>query len=829
MTPLDEPGEGRTVIASDAVEPAPAARRTPGMLAPGDLLNGIYRVDRLIARGGMGDVYQGVNVESDERVAIKAMRAHLAADPKVLTLFRREARVLTQFAHPAIVQYRVLAREPTLELYYLVMDFIDGEPLSSMLDGTRPSAAAVAGLGLRLASGLDIAHEHGAIHRDMSPDNVLLPDGRVERAKIIDFGIAKSLDVAAETVIGDGFAGKIGYVAPEQFGDFDRQVGPWTDVYSLGLVLLSYACGRSSDMGSTLAEAVERRRSGPNLDDVPPVLEPLFRRMLAANPADRIRSMAAVIAELEALELEDVDAPIPPTALLPPHDRWPSAATAAPTPTPLTTYIPVEDITPDQTAPELAAQEHIAVEPGPELRPTTVPPQPPPDEPQVRRRMRKWVPIAVAVAAVAALGGLALTLKPGAAPPKKDTPVALAAAAPQPAAKAASLPAPATPASTPATAPGPDAATPTGSVSQIPCAWLSTGDTGAPQVGGAAGDPDAMRSAAADRTTGRKVAADGLLRLNRAQCATVDAMRTFDTGHDAGPSPLTLAAAQVQMGADTPGCGPGPQAQAELTVTPATGDDRTFAVLALTPSGALRQLVSGREEFSRLASARPQLFTDLGGGKLKIRACLRQAGPTGLILVQGKAPLDLGLKTGASDLRPSAGFVDSFNSAAAAQGWTTRAVWLQVAPPAPAPASLTAQLNAAAARQPAAAAQAPAPQAPTLERTAVQSCRHYTGGAWQELGYATLTDCLQLAFRDSCNIASAQFGQTPLRHFNGQIQAQLQNGRWVKVARAICLSRPPSQTLPAQAGHRPSPLSRLWPWSSSRASPADQHQGVAGG
>jgi serine/threonine protein kinase len=261
MPPRDEPGEDRTVIASDAVEPAPAPRRQPGTLVPGDVLNGIYRVDRFIARGGMGDVYEGVNVESDERVAIKAVRSHLAADPKVLALFRKEARVLTQFAHPALVQYRVLAREPTLELYYLVMDFIDGEPLSSMLDGTRPAAAAVAGLGLRLASGLAVAHEHGAIHRDMSPDNVLLPEGRVERAKIIDFGIAKSLDVAAETVVGDGFAGKIGYVAPEQFGDFDRQVGPWTDVYSLGLVLLSYARGRSSDMGSTLAEAVERPRA----------------------------------------------------------------------------------------------------------------------------------------------------------------------------------------------------------------------------------------------------------------------------------------------------------------------------------------------------------------------------------------------------------------------------------------------------------------------------------------------------------------------------------------------------------------------------------------
>ncbi|MGC1304279.1 MAG: protein kinase, partial [Caulobacteraceae bacterium] len=348
MTRPDDPGDGRTVIASDATDTPDTARpvrRAYGTLAPGDLLNGIYRVERFIARGGMGDVYEGVNVETDERVAIKAMRAHLAADAKVLALFRKEARVLTQFAHPAIVQYRVLAREPTLELYYIVMDFIDGEPLSSMLDGVRPGMGRVIDLGRRLASGLATAHEHGAIHRDMSPDNVLLPEGRVERARIIDFGIAKSLDVSVETVVGDGFAGKIGYVAPEQFGDFDRQVGPWTDVYSLGLVLLSYARGRSSDMGSTLAEAVERRRSGPKLDDLSPLLEPLLRRMLAANPRDRIQSMQEVIAELESIDLVDPEAdPVIDEPQAPPHEEDPAnAVEPSRPPAPLTTFVPVEE------------------------------------------------------------------------------------------------------------------------------------------------------------------------------------------------------------------------------------------------------------------------------------------------------------------------------------------------------------------------------------------------------------------------------------------------------------------------------------------------------
>ena len=259
----------------------------------------------------MGEVYEGTNVETEDRVAIKAIRSHLAEDPKVLAMFRKEARVLTQISHPAIVQYRVLARDPQLDLLYIVTDFIDGEPLSMRLDGTRPGAAQIVRLARRLAEGLEAAHEHGAIHRDMSPDNVLLPGDSIDRAKIIDFGIAKSLDVTAETVVGDGFAGKLGYVAPEQFGDFDRQIGPWTDVYSTALVLLAYARGKAPDMGTTLSEAVERRRTPPDLDGLPPVLEPLIGAMLRPDPSERIRSMAEVIAEIDRLEIPS-DEPEPP-------------------------------------------------------------------------------------------------------------------------------------------------------------------------------------------------------------------------------------------------------------------------------------------------------------------------------------------------------------------------------------------------------------------------------------------------------------------------------------------------------------------------------------
>src|SRR4029079_9255827 len=102
----------------------------------------------------------------------------------------------------------------------------------------------------------------GAVHRDISPDNILVPQRRLELAKIIDFGIAKDIQASLATIVGNTFAGKLNYVAPEQFGDFGREIGPWTDIYSLGLVMYAFATGKPVNMGLTLVEAVDRRRAG---------------------------------------------------------------------------------------------------------------------------------------------------------------------------------------------------------------------------------------------------------------------------------------------------------------------------------------------------------------------------------------------------------------------------------------------------------------------------------------------------------------------------------------------------------------------------------------
>src|SRR5437868_13494307 len=223
--------------------PAPVASETSAgnaTIAPrtdavgikvGDVLNHIFRVDGFLARGGMGEVFVGCNVNVDEKVAIKVMLPALAGDEKIVAMFRKEARTLTKLNHPALVQYRVLAQEPQLHVLYIVTDFIEGTNLSNALGTLKPTPDEMAGLLRRLASGLGAAHELGAVHRDMSPDNIILENDDIHQATIIDFGIAKDLDASSATIVGDGFAGKLNYVAPEQLGDFGRDVGPWTDVY----------------------------------------------------------------------------------------------------------------------------------------------------------------------------------------------------------------------------------------------------------------------------------------------------------------------------------------------------------------------------------------------------------------------------------------------------------------------------------------------------------------------------------------------------------------------------------------------------------------------
>jgi len=295
---------GATAPAEPTGATAPAApAREAGKIKVGDILNHIYEVKRFLARGGMGEVFEGCNIHTDEKVAIKVMLPALANDEKVIAMFRKEAKTLTKLHHEALVEYRVLAQEPALHVLYIVTDFIEGTNLGASLGTLQPTPEQLAELLRRLASGLGSAHRLGAVHRDMSPDNVILENDDIHAPKIIDFGIAKDLDASSATIVGDGFAGKLNYVAPEQLGDFGREIGPWTDVYSLGLLILAVAQGKAVDMSGSLVDAIDKRRRGPDVSAVPEDLRPLVEAMVRPNPQERLRSMEDVVAMLDGARI----------------------------------------------------------------------------------------------------------------------------------------------------------------------------------------------------------------------------------------------------------------------------------------------------------------------------------------------------------------------------------------------------------------------------------------------------------------------------------------------------------------------------------------------
>ncbi|WP_420415064.1 protein kinase domain-containing protein [Roseibium sp.] len=263
------------------------------LLPKGTRLNNLYEIEEHIADGGIGTVYRARDVESGDPVAIKVLLASFARDQMIVDLFRREAKILKKLTHEALTQYFVFAKEPELGIYYLAMEFVAGPSLSSRLEQGALEPEAAYRLLKRLAEALQAVHDCQVIHRDLSPDNIILQNGDVGQAKIIDFGISKS-KASGPTIIGDGFAGKVNYVSPEQVGIFDGKVTSRSDIYSLGLVIAESLTGKQLDMGGTQAQIVEKRRILPPLEGIDLRFQPLLEAMLQPDPANRPASMREI-------------------------------------------------------------------------------------------------------------------------------------------------------------------------------------------------------------------------------------------------------------------------------------------------------------------------------------------------------------------------------------------------------------------------------------------------------------------------------------------------------------------------------------------------------
>jgi len=300
----EEPGETRVAASEEDADPRstvygseptpseiavpPRAPATPRHgLAPGTVLFGEYEIVDVLGAGGMGEVYRARHRRLGETRAIKVMHPNVASDPRAAELFDREAKALLSVRHEAVVNCHDLLSDAEGRVY-LVMEMIDGISLADRIrSGGALPVDEVQTLARRVGSGLAAAHARGVIHRDLSPDNIILPGGRAEHAKLIDFGIAKVLASGQQTIL-EGFKGKLGYASPEQLGFFDGRIDGRSDVYSLGLVLYAAATGAALPMGSSVVEAVDARRQRTGVpNDCPAALRADIDAMLALHPEDR--------------------------------------------------------------------------------------------------------------------------------------------------------------------------------------------------------------------------------------------------------------------------------------------------------------------------------------------------------------------------------------------------------------------------------------------------------------------------------------------------------------------------------------------------------------
>src|SRR5262245_39831112 len=256
---------------------------------------GRYRILKKLGEGGMGAVYLAEDMQLERRVALKVPSFSEDNQPKIIERFYREARLAQTIHHPYVCQvYEVGEIDGR---HYLTMEFIDGTPLNRLVGPKKrwpPSRAAK--LVRRLALALKELHAKGVIHRDLKPHNIMV-QGSGE-PKLMDFGLARSLGGNLTSLTSTGeMVGTPGYIAPEQMAGDAKALGPWTDVYSLGVILYEVLTGSRPFEAQLVAALYHQIQSGPPPSpstlrlDMPRGVDGVCLKALAKEPADRYGSM----------------------------------------------------------------------------------------------------------------------------------------------------------------------------------------------------------------------------------------------------------------------------------------------------------------------------------------------------------------------------------------------------------------------------------------------------------------------------------------------------------------------------------------------------------
>jgi serine/threonine protein kinase len=275
-----------------------------------NLIDQRYELRTLVGSGGMADVYLAVDEVLGREVALKLLKNRYAENEEFVERFRREAKSAAALSSPYIVP--IFDRGETDDgTYYITMEYLPGGTLKeriTAMGALRPQAAAQ--VALQVARALQTAHVRGVVHRDIKPRNILLADS--DHVKVADFGIARAADSTTISQTGD-ILGSAKYMSPEQAeGD---EVGPVSDLYSLGVVLYEMLTGRvpfevgtPADVHIRHAVAPPRRPKEVN-PEIPEELDAITMKLLATSPEDRCESAKELIQELQQVRAGRHSAP----------------------------------------------------------------------------------------------------------------------------------------------------------------------------------------------------------------------------------------------------------------------------------------------------------------------------------------------------------------------------------------------------------------------------------------------------------------------------------------------------------------------------------------
>jgi hypothetical protein len=259
----------------------------------GQILNNTYEIEGVLGRGGTGEVYRARNLISGRIVAIKALNAQFSGQDGYIELMKREEQ-MRDIRDDAVVRYTECSRMDQGHVF-LVMDYIAGPSIADEMLRRRLEPRELMIIAHRVAEGLVAAHKQGIVHRDLSPDNIILRDGSPEKATIIDFGIAKDTGEGARTIVGNDFAGKYEYAAPEQM---EGRAEPRSDLYALGALLLAAWKGQVPFAGMTPGEMIRRKQERLETGGVPEPLKGLIDWLTEPALAGRAPSAAAVVEQV---------------------------------------------------------------------------------------------------------------------------------------------------------------------------------------------------------------------------------------------------------------------------------------------------------------------------------------------------------------------------------------------------------------------------------------------------------------------------------------------------------------------------------------------------